>query len=661
MSSLSLNDQQREAVNQLRGHIVVFASAGSGKTRIITARVESLLDMGVPARSILAITFTNRAAREMRDRAQELSPLAKGCVISTFHSACARWLREFAEEMGLDSNFMIYNQKDSLNALKEVLGQARVELDERSDVTEFSSEIARAKTAGIFADDVQRIVRFHPKLIIAKEFNIYQQYQTFLHKCNAVDFGDLILNIVFLLRSNDRVRSTLQRRFKYVMVDEYQDINSCQFELVQTIAKGHNNLMVVGDDDQSIYSWRGANPHNILRFRDVFPDTRTIILNQNYRSSSTIVMAASTMVANNINRVAKDIWTDNSTGEIIDFHHEADPEMEALQVVDTIINERGLFPLNSTAILYRTNSQSRILEDKLRRSLIPYRIYGGVRFYDRAEIQDVIAYFRLATNNNDNASFKRIIGIPRRGIGKQTVDTIEKLANKKRRTMLQQCRDLVEQNYPKLGKKLHKFVHQFDKMQRELLAAPLPEVLKVFLSNIDYMGYLDDRYREYANDRRENVVELGSAIADFAKNYPETTLDEWLQSVTLVGDEDTVDSEECVSLMTLHAAKGLEFNRVYIVGVEENLLPHFNSIKTEATPDDLEEERRLFYVGMTRARDKLSLLAAHRRETFGSWETRMPSRFLSEIPRHYFGGDNSAGKQRTNLRPVNSNQQPPTF
>lgn len=651
MSVFPLNDFQQEAVNHRQGHVVVFASAGSGKTRIITARIAMLLDSGVPAHSILAVTFTNRAAKEMRQRAQELSPSARQCVISTFHSACARWLREFAGELKLDSNFMIYDQKDSNNALKMVLAAMNVELDENTTLSDYSTAIAQAKTMGIFANETHKIVRFYPDLIIAEDFNVYKHYQDYLRECNAVDFGDLILNIVHLLRNNDRVRSSLQRRFKYLMVDEYQDINACQFELVKTIAEGHNNLLVVGDDDQSIYSWRGADPHNILRFEKVFPNTKKIILDQNYRSSSTIVKAASDMVANNVNRVAKKIWTANPAGEFIDFHHEPDPDMEAFEVVDSIIGEKERFTLNEVAIFYRTNSQSRVLEDKLRRRSIPYRIYGGLRFYDRAEIKDVLSYFRLATNNNDNNSFRRIIMVPRRGIGERSVDTIEKHANNRRRSMLQQCRDFVKQNYPKLGHKLQDFVHEFDNMQRELLVAPLNKALGIFLEHIDYFGYLSKKYREYAVDKRENVIELGSAISDFAKDYPDATLDEWLQSVTLVGDDDTIPTEDRVSLMTLHSAKGLEFDRVYIVGVEENLLPHFNSINSTASDDEIEEERRLFYVGMTRARDKLSLLAAHKRETFGSWTINEPSRFLSEIPSQYFGATNLHQGQHLSSQP----------
>ena len=645
MDDLSLNEPQREAVNHRQGQIVVFASAGSGKTRIITARVASLLDSGVPARSILAVTFTNRAAKEMRERAEKLSPSAKSCVISTFHSACARWLREFANEMGLSSSFMIYDQRDSNNALKAVLIKSRVEVDEKSSVAEFSSEIAKAKTKGIFADDVHKIVKDHPKLIIAGDFNVYQQYQTYLHECDAVDFGDLILNVVFLLRSNNRVRSILRRRFQYIMVDEYQDINACQFELIKTLAEGYNNLLVVGDDDQSIYSWRGANPHNILRFTEVFPNSKKIVLEQNYRSSSTIVRAASTVVANNYNRVVKNIWTANPTGYLIDFRSVSDPYMEAAEVVDSIISERGLFDFNEVAIFYRTNSQSRLLEDKIRRQLIPYRIYGGVRFYDRLEIKDVLGYFRLAANNSDNASFKRIISTPRRGIGERTVESIERLANERQRSLLQQCRDLVEQNDPKLGSKLKKFVETFDRMQYELLTAPLPEILGIFLSHIDYFAYLAKHHSDYADDKRGNVIELGSAIKDFAKSYPDATLSDWLESVALIGDEGADASESRVSLMTLHASKGLEFERVFIVGVEENLLPHFNSINAKAKPDDVEEERRLFYVGMTRAKERLTLLAASRREKSGSWEISRPSRFLREIPGQYLGGDNFLGKQ----------------
>lgn len=628
MSVLTLNTEQQEAVRHREGQAVVFAGAGSGKTRIITARIAMLIDQGVAPRHILAVTFTNRAANEMRERVERLSPQARKSLIATFHSACARWLREFAGELGLPSNFLIYDQRDSSTALKTVLSNLNIPLDDDNSVANYQWTIAQAKINCIFADEDDKVAQYHPLLIAKGGLNIYRVYQDYLRSCNALDFGDLILNVVLLLRRNERVRESLQNRCRYILVDEYQDINQCQFDLIQSLAAKHRNLFVVGDDDQSIYSWRGASPHKILQFQEVYPQAKKIILNRNYRSSATIINAAGALIARNSARVAKEIWTANDAGSLIEFKCEADAEMEAHVIVDSIINEQDKFPRREVAIFYRTNSQSRLLEDTLRRQNVRYQIYGSLRFYDRVEIKDIIAWLRLVANTNDDASFKRVIKAPRSGIGSRSMELIEQHAAREKRSLLQQTRRMVQENFPKLASKLKHFVDTFDTLQNSLRSSRLTSTLEIFLQTVDYLPHLDKKYREQATDKKENVMELDTALRDFASRDPEATLDDWLQSVVLVGDEMHPGGES-VALMTLHAAKGLEFDRVYVSGVEEGLIPHRNSVSSRA---ELEEERRLLYVGMTRAKQKLTLTCAARRRVFQNWTNNVPSRFMDDIP-----------------------------
>lgn len=642
MAGLTLNETQQEAVQHREGPAVVFAGAGSGKTRVITARIAALIDQGVAPWHILAVTFTNRAANEMRERAEQLSPPARRSLIATFHSACARWLREFAAELELPSNFIIYDQKDSSTALKTVLNALNIELDDDTSVASYQWTIAQAKINCVFADQDDRVQHSYPTLIANGGLNIYRAYQDYLRSCSAVDFGDLILNIVMLLRRNEMVRAQLQNRCRYILVDEYQDINQCQFELIQLLAAKHHNLFVVGDDDQSIYSWRGASPHKILQFQETYPQAKRVILNRNYRSSATIINAAGALIAKNAQRVPKEIWTANPEGCPVEFRNEADAEMEAHTLVDSIINERDKFSLNQVAILYRTNSQSRTLEDTLRRHNVNYQIYGSLRFYDRAEIKDIIAWFRLVTNENDDTSFKRVINAPRCGIGQRSLESIEQQALQAKRSLLQQARYLLQTNVPKLAAKLKPFVTVFDRLQQRLRTGELAAALQVFLQEVAYLEHLDKKYRDQATEKKENVMELDTALRDFVGKNDTATLDDWLQSVVLIGDELN-QSGESVSLMTLHAAKGLEFDRVYISGVEEGLIPHRNCLSSRV---ELEEERRLLYVGMTRARQKLTLTCAARRRVYYEWITSVPSRFMGDIPDSYLQCEQSSAPHR---------------
>lgn len=621
-----LSPVQRQAAMHGEGPIVVFAGAGSGKTRIITHRIAYLIEKGVPPWEILAVTFTNKAAGEMRHRLEALTPLSKRCLISTFHSACARWLREFAPELGYSSDFTIYDEADATSALKKVLAELNVKLDEEHTVKEYRAAIGRVKTMAMLPSD-ERLHREYAGLMPPVGVQVYQRYQEYLASCNAMDFSDLLMNVLLLLRRNARVREVLQRRYRYILVDEYQDTNRTQFELIARLSETNRNLFVVGDDDQSIYSWRGAVPSNIIDFDKVYPDAKRITMEQNYRCTATIVNAASAMIRKNKRRVVKELFTENHPGEQIDYRLEADNEIEAWWVVEQVKSELEKFDYRDIAIFYRTNSQSRLMEDALRRSNIPYQIYGTVRFYDRAEIKDLMAYLRILVNPNDDVSAKRIFNVPTRGLGKKAEDTLEAEALRRGLPLLKTIAAMVAEGYPKLSVKLKEFQDLLDLLRRKLAETPIEKALEVLLEATKYSDYIRRKFPEQVEDKLENIHELGAALADFGGAYPEASIAEWLQSVTLTSE--TSENKGGVSLMTLHMAKGLEFRRVYILGLEEGLLPHKSSADND---EGLEEERRLFYVGMTRAKEKLSLVGAYRRRTYTTWAANRPSRFLADIP-----------------------------
>lgn len=624
-----LSDVQRRAASHLSGPLVVFAGAGSGKTRIITHRIAWLIEQGVKPWEILAVTFTNKAALEMRRRVESLTPLGARCLIATFHSACARWLREFAPELGFTADFTIYDDADQLTAVKFVLSELNVKLDAETTAQEYRSAINKMKTLAMLPND-ERLAREYGDLLPPVGLQVYRRYQEYLAACNAMDFGDLIMNVLLLLRRNQSVREVLQRRYKYLLVDEYQDTNRTQFELIARLAEKSRNLFVVGDDDQSIYSWRGAVPSNIIDFDKVYPDAVKITMEQNYRSAGNIVNAASAMITNNKYRVAKRPFTSNGLGDRITYRLETDNEIEAWWVVDQIKAELSRFPYSDIAIFYRTNSQSRLMEDALRRENIPYQIYGTVRFYDRAEIKDLMAYFRAVVNPNDDVSVKRILNVPTRGIGKKAEETLEAEAARRGLSMMKTIEALVGEG-SKQGVKLKPFFDLMQGLRGKLIEGSVDEALGTVLDAIRYIDYVEKKFPDQAQDKIENIHELGAALADFASAYPDATVAEWLQSVTLASSEG--EAKGGVSMMTLHMAKGLEFARVYIVGIEEGLLPHRGSMDTD---EGLEEERRLFYVGMTRAKERLSLIGAYRRRTYNAWAANRPSRFLAEIPAEHF-------------------------
>ena len=621
-----LNEIQAGACTHKDGPIVVFAGAGSGKTRIITHRIAWLIEQGVPPWEILAVTFTNKAAGEMRTRVDDLSSHSKRVLIATFHSACARWLREFALELGFTSDFTIYDDKDQLAAIKLILKELKVKLEDEITAMDYKHAINRVKTMAMLPSD-PRLQNEYSDVMPPVGVEIYQRYQELLASCNAMDFSDLIMNTLLLLRRNDKVRGVLQNRFRYIMVDEYQDTNKTQFELISRLAEGHKNLFVVGDDDQSIYSWRGAVPANIIDFDKNYPGAKKITMEQNYRCSQNIVDAASAMITNNVQRVPKKLFTENAKGDLINYRLEADNEMEAWFVVDSINNEGSRFAHKDTAIFYRTNAQSRIMEDALRRENIPYQIFGTVRFYDRMEVKDLMAWMKLVINPRDDMSLKRVINTPTRGIGQKAVDAIAEQATRREQTMLETIPQLIEEKIPRIAPKLAKFMQIFQTIKSEIDQAPMDEVVEILLENTAYFDYIEKKYPEQSVEKIENIHELGAALSDYQQRVEEPSLSDWMQTVTLASEQ--TEEQGGVSMMTLHMAKGLEFKRVFILGVEEDLLPHRNSMDD---PDSIEEERRLLYVGITRAMDKLTLLSAYRRRTYTNWTANRPSRFLAEIP-----------------------------
>lgn len=625
-----LNLAQRDATLHRDGPAVVFAGAGSGKTRIITTRIAWLVAQGISPWQILALTFTNKAAAEMRDRVLAICPVADKSLITTFHSACAKWLREFAPELGFTSDFTIYDDTDQNTVIKKIMQRGNLRLDKDTSVAEFRHAINHAKTLGIFPQDRDSHKATFKEFMPIGGVDVYAAYQEALALANAMDFGDLIMNMLLLLRTNERVRRLMQERYLYVLVDEYQDTNRPQMELLQLLVAKHQNIFVVGDDDQSIYSWRGAVPANIIDFDKMYPNVKVCKLEQNYRCSSTIVGAAAAVVANNQKRAEKTLRTDNPKGEQIDFRYETDGEFEAWWVSDSIKRESSVYPFEDVAIFYRTNSQSRVLEDALRKEKIPYKIYGTVRFYDRVEVKDVLAYIKLIVNPRDDVSFLRALNTPARGLGDTAEAAILARGREKTIAAYDAARELAGEGVPRLSPKLAVFVDLIENLKLLLKTATPAEFLEQLIERTNYFAYLAKKYPDQSDDKQDNVMELVNAIAEFVESSPGATLGDWLQSIMLASDSE--GDSQGVNLMTLHMAKGLEFARVYLVGMEDGLLPHFNSCDDKL---ELEEERRLFYVGMTRAKQKLSLTAAYMRRTWGQTQANDVSRFLKEIPAKY--------------------------
>jgi DNA helicase-2/ATP-dependent DNA helicase PcrA len=631
-----LNPPQREAVTHPGGPLLVFAGAGSGKTRVLTHRVGWLIQQG-KARpdQILAVTFTNRAAREMKERIEGLLGERSAAEVwaGTFHSTCAKLLRISGEKIGLDRNFVIFDDEDQIRLIKECLHELNI--PERSyPARGVLSAISHAKEKLL---DPDTYLRKHSGVYEETVAGVWRLYARKLREMRALDFDDLIVFAVRLLEERQDAREQYQRRFRHVLVDEYQDINYSQYRFVELLAQEHRNITVVGDDDQSIYSWRGADISIILNFERDFPDAHVVKLEQNYRSTQIILDAAHEVVSANERRAEKRLWTENGPGSPLTLWEAADEQHEADLVAQAIQEQiaRGRRP-SDFAVLYRTNAQSRPFEEVFMHRRIPYRIIGGVRFWERKEVKDIIAYLRLVANSADNISFKRIVNVPARGIGAASVARLEEAAAARGISIYEAARDrdTVADLQPKAARALREFVDLIEGLRASAAELPVSDLMKETLERTGYLRELENERTMEARGRIENLQELVSVAALFDTQAEDTSLEAFLAQVALVSDVDSLDDRaDSVVLMTLHSAKGLEFPVVFMTGLEEGIFPHSRSL-TE--PRQLEEERRLCYVGMTRAKEELHFTYAFRRMAYGMSARSTLSRFVKEIPAEYF-------------------------
>lgn len=643
----SLNPEQRKAVEHDRGPLLILAGAGSGKTRVLTHRIAYLIDeRNVNPYHILALTFTNKAAKEMRERVDKIVGYgAENIWVSTFHSTCVRILRRFIETLGYDRSFTIYDTDDQKTLMREVCKSLNIDTKKIKERA-FLAVISSAKDELISPEEFElKAVGDYNKSKYAK---VYKEYQRRLKANNALDFDDLIFKTVELFQTNTEALKYYQRRFRYIMVDEYQDTNTAQFRLISLMASYTNedgevehNLCVVGDDDQSIYKFRGANIRNILDFEKEYKDTVVIKLEQNYRSTKNILNAANEVIHNNLERKDKALWTDNEEGEPVHFNQYDTDYEEATAVVNSIASlvEEKQIRYDECAILYRTNAQSRVLEEKLIYKNIPYKIVGGINFYARKEVKDLLAYLKTIDNGLDSIAVKRIINVPKRGIGLTTIDRIDEYATRNGLSFYEALRHA--EHIPSLGRSASKiigFVSLIESLKSNLSkdGYSLKNLIDEIIEATGYVKELEELSEEEAKDRIGNIDELINKIATFEENAIESpTLSAFLEEVALVADIDTLEQDNnMVVLMTLHSAKGLEFPYVYLCGMEEGIFPSYMSMSSEDPESEIEEERRLCYVGITRAKKNLFLSASKQRMLRGEVQFNRPSRFINEIPRY---------------------------
>src|SRR5579875_172139 len=632
-----LNPRQREAVQHGEGPLLVLAGAGSGKTRVITHRIAHLMSVHrVPGWAILAVTFTNKAAAEMRERVRSLTGGigGDGPTLATFHSFCVRLLRREGAPLaairpGFTTSFTIYDDDDQLSILKQVYRQ--LGLDEK--FMAYRAALSRISHAKSHKQSPEEMARAASDPATTRLAVVYEKYEAKLRESNALDFDDLLLEAVRLLQQDAAAREKLNRRYEFVMVDEYQDTNRSQYELMRLLAGQRRNIFVVGDEDQSIYGWRGANIRNILDFERDFPGAAVIRMEQNYRSSRNILEAASAVVAHNTERIGKSLWTEAGGGEKILLYEAPDAENEALFIADTIENRLAQNPQDRVAVLYRTNAQSRQIEEALRRYGRKYTVVGGFSFYQRAEIKDILAYLKILVSPQDSVSLLRILNVPARGIGRTTAEQIERSAAEHNEPLWSALRRMLAGNAfpPRAQAALQAFHRLIQELAEIAGQKSVTETLEAVLERTGYRQVLEQENTEESRSRLANLEELLNAAADAAERGE--TLRDFLDHAALVSDADQADERAPVSLLTLHNAKGLEFPVVFIAGLEEGLFPHSRSLDSAAA---MEEERRLCYVGMTRAGKKLYLSWARLRRRFGGGqpEQSIPSRFLREVPAH---------------------------
>ncbi len=630
----TLNEQQKKGVFAAEGPVLLLAGAGSGKTRVLVHRIAYLIDeMGVNPYNILAITFTNKAAGEMRERVDDMIGFGADQIwVSTFHSTCVRILRRHIDLLGFDTNFTIYDTDDQKSIVKDICKRFDIDtkyIKERTIMSAISS--AKDELIGPVEYELQAMGDFNKKKIAA----VYKEYQTVLRKNNALDFDDLIVKTVELFKTHPEVLNLYQERFKYIMVDEYQDTNTAQFELIRLLADKYRNLCVVGDDDQSIYKFRGANIRNILDFEKNYSDATVIKLEQNYRSTQNVLDAANAIIRNNYGRKDKALWTDKGAGSLIHFRQFDNAYEEAEYIASEVARKakRGEAAYGDCAVLYRTNAQARILEERFVMEGIPYDVVGGTNFYSRKEIKDILAYLKTIDNGKDDVAVRRIINIPKRGIGATTIAKVQDYAQMRDISFYDALRESGEiTTIGRAGDKIRPFVDLIQTFRSKLEYYSLTDLMEDILDKTGYIKELQQSGDEDAEDRIANIDELVSKVVAYEETHDEPTLSEFLEDVALVSDIDRVDGEDNrVLLMTLHSAKGLEFPIVYLAGMEDGVFPSYMTIVSDDS-GDIEEERRLAYVGITRAKEELTLTCAKQRMLRGETQYNPVSRFVKEIP-----------------------------
>ena len=637
----ALNEPQRQAVMATDGPLLILAGAGSGKTRVLTHRTAYLIEeCGVNPYNIMAITFTNKAAGEMRERIDQMVGYGSESIwVCTFHSTCVRILRRYIDRLGFGTNFTIYDSDDQKTLMKDVC--KRLEIDTKMYKEKmFLSAISSAKDELI--DPIEFETRAAGDYVKRKQAQVYREYQQALKQNNALDFDDLIMKTVELFKLDKEVLASYQDRFRYIMVDEYQDTNTAQFELIRLLALKYQNLCVVGDDDQSIYKFRGANIYNILNFEHHFPDATVIKLEQNYRSTQNILDAANAVIANNQGRKEKRLWTDNGAGDKITFE-QLDTAAEEADFVARDIARRvrkGEYQYKDCAILYRTNAQSRLFEERFITANIPYKIFGGVNFYARKEVKDLLAYLKTIDNGQDDLAVRRIINIPKRGIGAASINKVALYAQEQEISFYDAL--CVAEQVPGLGKaaaKIRPFVLFIQSMKAKAKLLSVADLLQEVIETTGYVRELEAEGTDEAEARIENIDELISKAVDYAEGEEAPTLNGFLENVALVADIDSFDeNSDYVVLMTLHSAKGLEFPNVYLAGLEDGLFPSYMSITSDNSQAEIEEERRLAYVGITRAKKNLTITSARVRMVRGQTQYGKVSRFVRELPPELLSG-----------------------
>lgn len=656
----NLNSMQQEAVFCTEGPLLILAGAGSGKTRVLTHRTVCLIEeKGVNPYHILAITFTNKAAQEMRERIDKLVGFGSESIwVSTFHAACVRILRRYIDRLGYDNHFTIYDTDDQKSLMKEVCKRLQVDTKIYKEKM-FLGVISSAKNELISPEEFTR--RAAGDFAKERQAAVYREYQAMLHKNNALDFDDLLVKTVELFRQDAEVLDNYQERFRYIMVDEYQDTNTAQFELIRLLADKYRNLCVVGDDDQSIYKFRGANIKNILNFEEVYPDAKVIKLEQNYRSTQNILDAANRVIANNVGRKPKSLWTENDAGEKINFQQFDSAYEEADYVVRDIQRRvrEGKCSYGDCAILYRTNAQSRLFEERFVVSNTPYRVVGGVNFYARKEIKDLLAYLKTIDNGRDDLAVRRIINVPKRGIGATTLGRVQEYAADMDMSFYNALK--MADDIPSIGRagvKIKPFVTLIQSMRSKLEYLSVSQILQEVIDETGYVQELKAENTDEAQARIENIDELISkAVAYEESAEEEPTLSGFLEEVALVADIDNLqEGSDYVVLMTLHSAKGLEFPNVYLAGMEDGLFPSYMTIISD-DPMEIEEERRLCYVGITRAMTNLTISCARQRMIRGETQYNKVSRFVKEIPGSLLGKASAGGNEEEKEVPKRSFRQ----